>query len=109
MLRILLEGNPDYVQWIILGAAACAIVFLLFRSKSRKRDSPTQGVGVEQDVRSLMSELTEMSRRMSTQLDSRSDKLQNLIKQADEKVEELRSASSASRNSPASVAPAPPA
>lgn len=47
------------------------------------------GQGVSEEVTALLAELAEMSRRISAQLDVRAAKLQDLIRQADARIEKL--------------------
>ena len=54
-----------------------------FGSLSRQR-------GVERQMETLVVELSEMTRQISAQLDTRSAKLEQLIQDADQRIESLR-------------------
>jgi hypothetical protein len=123
--------------WLLLIAAALAVVLLWrtlapprwrewpWRSPSQRSRDPlshpappslAQQRSVERDVQALMHELLEMSRKIVQQLDAKSARLQELMKQADARIEHLaemekRAATTAAKASreEASPPPIPPA
>jgi hypothetical protein len=91
--------------WILIGFGALATVYLLLiRPKMRRRD-PLQDSGprlslaqqrsVETQMQNLLVELSEMARQVSAQLDTRAQKLELLIQEADQKIAQLRELQSA--------------
>jgi hypothetical protein len=131
MIRPLAQTTMDLPPWLLLIAAALAGV-LLWRTlappswrnwrwpaagapESQQRSDPlarpqqpslAQQRSVERDMQTLMHELSEMSRKIIGQLDARSAKLQELLKQADEKIERLAALESRPREQ-AAPPPAP--
>jgi hypothetical protein len=138
MLRALAESSPtDLPPWLLLVAAALAGILIWrtlappsWRNWRRggnagapERNDPlshpqppslSQQRSVERDVQALMHELLEMSRKVVQQIETRTAGLQELMKQADERIERLaemerRAAANASREEasppPATVPP----
>src|SRR4051812_47980080 len=113
MGHILLDILPDDKKpWAALAIGVAATAFVMFKPKRRFgtsagarggcRDplekpsslgSLSQQRSVERQMQNLLVELSEMSRQISGQLDTRATKLELLIKEADEKLEQLRYAS----------------
>ena len=114
MHRLLAQPSPlsDLPPWLLLIAAALAGVLIwrtlappswrnwhFQRAGAAPRTDPlsqpqpptslAQQRAVERDMQLLMQELSEMSRKIVQQLDGRSAKLQELLKQADERIERL--------------------
>lgn len=86
---------------MIYAAAGAGLIYLLMRMQSKKRgkdplaDAPvrfplSQQKTVEREMQNLLVELSEMSRQITAQLDTRSAKLELLIQEADQKIAELR-------------------
>jgi hypothetical protein len=110
MGHILLDILPDDKKpWVALAIGVAAIAFVMFKPKRRFgsparagcRDplaipsslgSLSQQRSVERQMQNLLVELSEMSRQISGQLDTRATKLELLIKEADEKLDQLRHA-----------------
>lgn len=98
---------PDETtRWILIGAAAAAAFYLLvLRPKLQKRRgndalerSSEQGAlsrqrGVEREMSGVLVELTEMTRQVGAQLDTRAARLEVLIQQADQRIATLQSIS----------------
>ena len=88
----------DQQGWVALVIAMMAIGYLLFRPRFKKKDpleKPAFGSlaaqrSVERQMQNLLVELSEMARQMNAQVDTRAAKLQELIKQADERIAELK-------------------
>jgi len=99
-MDVLLEITLTSEQrgWVALAVAVVCISFLLFRSRFRKADPLEKPVfsslasqrSVERQMQNLLVELSEMSRQISGQIDTRAARLQELIAQADERIATLR-------------------
>jgi hypothetical protein len=85
--------------YIAIAVGMLGLAYLWLRSLSRKRRDPlerapfaglSQQRAVEREFQSLLVEMAEMSRQISAQLDTRSEKLNLLIEEADAKIAELR-------------------
>ena len=93
-------GQTDPMTgWIVAGAGAAALGYLYLRGRARKKSDPLSDPGrmstaqqkhLERQMQSLVVELSEMARSMSAQIDTRAAKLNELILQADKKIEELK-------------------
>ena len=85
--------------YVIMGGASFFIVYVMMRLTKRKKNDPfetpfqTRGLAqhrsVERQMENLLVELSEMSRQMSAQLDTRAAKLEMIIKDADERIARL--------------------
>src|SRR4051812_31106402 len=91
--------SADKRGWIALAVAGICVTYLLFRPRKKKDpleapafSSLAQQRTVERQMQNLLVELSEMARQISAQLDTRTAKLELLIKEADEKLEALRTA-----------------
>ena len=90
--------NSDQRGWAGLAVAMVAVGWLLFRSKYRKRDplekpnfgNLSQQRSVERQMQNLLVDLSDMARQMNAQIDTRAAKLEQLIKEADERIAALR-------------------
>jgi hypothetical protein len=103
MTRFLLEVNPHdpYFQWILIAGAVITLFYAVFlpAMKKKKKDplartasmsSLSQQRNVERQMQTLLVELSEMTRQISAQLDTRTQKLMMLIQDADERIDELK-------------------
>lgn len=92
-------GDP-MTTYVIMGGATIIIIYLMLRmTKKKKTADPfqtpfqTRGLAqhrsVERQMENLLVELSEMSRQISAQLDTRSTKLELIIKDADERIARL--------------------
>jgi hypothetical protein len=110
----LLVTTPDTpTEWLPLAALAFGALYLfVFRPMKNKRkrdpmaDAPirttlAQQRHVEREMETLLVELSEMSRKITAQIDSRSTKLELLIQEADDKIEQLRAMQAAAGRTPA--------
>lgn len=87
-------------SWIVLICAVLFVMYLTFRPKKRRdplasqpfRTSLVQQRALERDMQNVIVELSEMTRQMSAQLETRAVKLEQLIRDADAKIAELRAA-----------------
>jgi hypothetical protein len=82
--------------WILIALAMLIASYLLMRPKKRKdplnrppSSSLSQERGIERQMQGLLVELTQMAQQISAQLDTRSAKLEALIREADEKIRQL--------------------
>ncbi len=104
-------ADPNAKWWIMIAFGGATILYAVFRPSSRKKDplakspswrSLSQQRNVERQMETLLVELSEMARQMSAQLDTRCQKLEILLQQADEKIARLQE-SPGSVSSPAPV------
>jgi hypothetical protein len=89
-------------QWLAIGGALFLVIYFVIRPMARRRTKdplskfePGGGGmakqrGVEREMSNLLVELSEMARQVTAQLDTRSTKLELLMREADEKIETLR-------------------
>src|SRR5438067_12072098 len=90
-------------MWLIIAVGGIALLYVLLRPKNKRPDpltavpkfSLSRQRDVEHQMQNLLVELSEMSRQITAQLDTRAAKLELLIREADEKLAALRSATSA--------------
>ena len=100
--------------WVVLMIALMCTGYLLFRGRLRKKDplekapfsSLSSQRNVERQMQNLLVELSDMTRQMNAQIDTRAARLQELIKDADQRIETLRSLSGESP-SPKPTRPVP--
>ena len=94
-------GNDAGAKYILLGAVVLIVLYVVFRPfLQKKKTDPlarpmqasrlSQQRGAERQMETLLVELNEMARQMSAQLDTRAAKLEAIIKDADERIAELR-------------------
>jgi hypothetical protein len=95
--------------WIVLVSAVLFVMYLTFRPKRRDplaaqpfRTSLAQQKSLERDMQNVIVELSEMTRQMSAQLETRAMKLEQLMRDADAKIAELHQAAETARASVAS-------
>ena len=98
------SDNSDSTKWVALLLGAFGLVYLMvLRPMMRKRkpdplERPPVRTGLaqqramERDLQTLLVEYEQMIRNMTAGLDTRAAKLEVLIREADEKVAELRAA-----------------
>jgi hypothetical protein len=102
-------SNDPNAKYILVGVVGVIVLYVVMRPflQKKKKDpfdranftqSLSQQRGVERQMQHLLVELNEMARQMTAQLDSRSTKLELLIKDADERLAELRRATDAARS-----------
>jgi hypothetical protein len=102
MIRLL--AASDWTQWAVFAAGALFIIYAVMRGSFKKKKDPldksapkiglSQQRSVERDMSNLLVELSEMSRQITAQLDTRSAKLEALMEDADKKIAELKRLSS---------------
>jgi hypothetical protein len=99
MPPFLLNTPPSNTVWIMIGIAGATILYAVFRPSMKKKDplarspsaaSLSQQRNVERQMQNLLVELSEMARQLTAQLDTRSQKLEALLQEADEKIAQLR-------------------
>ena len=88
-----------FQRWAIICAAALTILYAVMRPWRKRKDplarapvSLSAQRQVEKQMTELLVELEQMARQMTAQLDTRSAKLELLIKEADERLAALRAA-----------------
>lgn len=99
MNRVMLAEFGTF-DWIALGVATMAVIYILARSKMRRKREPladplpkltlSRQRALERDMQNLIVELSNMARQITAQLDTRSAKLELLIQEADQKIAALR-------------------
>ena len=113
--------------WIVLVSAVLFVMYLTFRPKKRDplsaqpfRTSLVQQRALERDMQNVIVELSDMTRQMSAQLETRAAKLEQLMRDADAKIAELQEAAKTVRqtedlkeiiaevNAAAAIIPEPP-
>ena len=109
-------NDPAQRQWAVLAIGVAAAAYLLFRARTKKKDplekapmfsSLSSQRVIERQMQNLLVELSEMARQISAQLDTRAEKLQLLIREADEKIKALNQLSQ--KSAPSSHAETMPA
>ncbi len=102
-MLFLLDAKTDPTSfWAAICLATLTIIYIVIRPIIRKKDplkrssaftSLAQQRSVERQMQNVLVELSDMARQISSQLDTRAAKLEALIKDADEKISQLKSAS----------------
>jgi hypothetical protein len=108
--------RPEQRGWVALAVAVACLGYLLFRPRFKKKDpleppqfgSLAQQRSVERQMQNLLVELSEMTRQMNAQLDTRAAKLEVLLKQADERIAALQRLNGSSSNGPQATSSEPP-
>jgi hypothetical protein len=107
---------PDSFQWTIIGVMVVGTLYVaVIRPFLRKKKDPlarspssarlAQERSVERQMQNLLVELSEMARQISAQLDTRTAKLELLIREADEKIAALKGLSGVQLEPRAEAAP----
>jgi len=88
-------------MWVFIGLGVMLMIYMaVIRPMMRRKDpldrptgmvSLSQQRSTERQMQNLLVELSEMSRQITAQLDTRSAKLEALIREADAKIAELKS------------------
>lgn len=97
-----ISSRDPAITWGAIAVGVLTIVYVVFVRPLRKKKDPlarpTRDPGaqlarqrsVERDMSNLLVELSEMTRQLTAQLDTRSAKLEVLLREADEKLAALR-------------------
>ncbi|MGD0140864.1 MAG: hypothetical protein ABSD28_18525 [Tepidisphaeraceae bacterium] len=113
----LLEIDP-ITKWAAIILGILTIAYATMRPWFRKKDpldrphrfgSLAQQRSVEREMQNVLVELSEMARQITAQIDTRSARLEALIRQADERIAAMNapSAANTSQAPPASHTPEP--
>jgi DNA-binding NarL/FixJ family response regulator len=103
-LPILIDIDP-VTKWAAIGLTIVTVMYAVIRPWFRKKDplskapayaSLAQQRSVERQMQNVLVELSDMSRQITAQLDTRAAKLEALIREADEKIAAMKSAQSSS-------------
>jgi hypothetical protein len=103
------------IKWVVIALAGATILYTVIRPAMKRKDplakarpitSLAQQRGVERQMQNLLVELSEMARQLTAQLDTRSQKLELLLQEADEKIAALHQAANTAPNSEPTVTPA---
>jgi hypothetical protein len=96
------SSPPNNTVWIMIALAGVVILYAVFRPSMRNKKDPlarppgsrglAQQRSTERQMETLLVELSEMARQITAQLDTRSQKLEMLIREADEKIAALQRA-----------------
>ena len=96
-----LQHLDSFQKWTLICASALTVVYVVMRSfKKRAKDPLSHPANltlagqreVERQMTELLVELEQMARQMTAQLETRANKLELLIKEADEKIAILQNA-----------------
>jgi len=100
---LLLDQPADQnTRWLLYGVVAITILLAVVRPMFRKKDplnkppayaSLSQQRSVERQMQNVLVEMADLARQISAQLDTRSSKLEVLMKEADQKIALLQSLS----------------
>lgn len=92
----------DSRVWVLVALGIITILYAVMRNPFGKKDplsrapkfaSLAQQRSVERQMQNVLVELSEMTRQISAQLDTRAGKLEALMKEADEKIAALKAMS----------------
>jgi hypothetical protein len=99
------SGGDNAPQWIALAIGVLGLAYIVLRPKFGRRRDPLENPGprmslaqqrsLERDMSTLVVELSEMARQITAQLDTRAAKLEALIAEADQRIEQLKRHSAA--------------
>ena len=102
MIPPLLSALPQDAgtRWLLVGVAVFVMMYVVIRPMMKRKNDPmkytplargavSQQRSVERQMESLLVELSNMSRQMTAQLDTRAAKLEVLLKDADERIARL--------------------
>jgi hypothetical protein len=91
--------DPTF-QWILVAGAVVTLFYAVVRPAMKKKKDPlerqpsvsslAQQRNVERQMQTLLVELSEMTRQITAQLDTRTQKLMILIEDADQRIAELK-------------------
>ena len=103
-----LSFSANAPAWLLMGCAVMAVMYMMMRPRKRDplagggivRSSLAQQKALERDMQNVIVELSELTRSMSAQLETRAAKLEILIHDADGRIAALARA-----NADAPVAP----
>src|SRR5687767_13769116 len=119
---LLLQRSPfdGSAAWLLILMGALLLLYLaVMRPALRRRRDPlekgpssgapslSQQRSVERQMQNLLVELSDMARQISAQLDTRAAKLELLLKDADEKIDRLRSMTGGADGAPPVDSPEP--
>jgi hypothetical protein len=100
-----IDFQDPSTKWVLIAGAILVVTYLATRNKTKKKDplekqasgpaatpnlSLAQQRALERDMSQLVTELMEMARQMTAQMETRSAKLDLLLREADEKIAQFR-------------------
>ncbi len=98
-----LFGNVGLADVMLVAGVVMLLIFFMSRFRQRKRKEPPTRLSVQEqmekekqtralqgDMEQVMVEIETMSRRVGAQLDAKSARLEELITQADRRIEQLK-------------------
>jgi hypothetical protein len=119
MQAFLSQSPPNpYSQWVLVGMTVATLLYMaIIRPAMKKKKDPlakqpsfsslSQQRNVERQMQSLLVELSEMARQITAQLDTRSQKLEMLIQDADQRIAALKQFEKQPPDRPAVIAYSP--
>ena len=98
-----MEFFRDHPQMLLLGGLLLITMFFISRITKRRKRGPTsilnpheqlerlkQARGMRGDLEQLMVEIEQMAKRMGAQLDAKSMRIERLLDEADQRIEQLQ-------------------
>jgi len=94
-----LAAADESTKWILIALGIITVAYIVLRPMVKGKKDPlmkgpnfslSQQRAVEREMQNLLVELSQMARQITAQLDTRSEKLNLLIQEADAKIAELR-------------------
>jgi hypothetical protein len=102
MLLLLQTSLTDERNLPLIGVGMLALAYVVLRPMLRRKRDPlerapaqtsmAQQRAVERQMQNLLVDLTEMARQIGAQLDTRAARLEALLREADERIAQLRGA-----------------
>ena len=114
LLETAIPQRDPTLQWVLIVLALVTIFYVtVIRPSAKKKQDPlakppsasslSHQRTVERQMQNLLVELSEMARQITAQLDTRTQKLQMLIQDADERIAALQKADRPARPEPESA------
>lgn len=120
MVPFIAQVNLDSSElkgYVAIAMGILGLAYLMYRGAAKKRRDPlersafggsmglAQQRGVERQMQGLLVEMAEMARQISAQLDTRAARLEELIRQADDRIGAMKMGGGVSLPAPADPPP----